>query len=213
MYRIFTVILLGIFSIMSVSGCGGTFSKIFAKQELSENYARMAGATATAPEMIDGDLKTFGKTAFSEGSRNYYGSTAPSEAIITLPEKKLIRKIVIYSDNLKTFDILADKGNGNWTIIKEVKSVTKSPLEVKVGALFKTDKIKIRVNSTTNDAAVRRKEGVRLGNRRLRGARGAPANIYEIELYGYATEKEAKAKEVEKKKQTEESELDRLLNK
>jgi len=209
MYRFFTVILMSIF-IISLSGCGGILGKIFAKQELSENYAQLEGTTATAPEMIDGDLKTSAQSVFSEGSEHYYGGTAPSEAIVTLPEKKLIRKVIIHSDNMKTLDILADKGDGDWEILKEVKSVNTSPIEAKVGALFKTDRIMIRVHSTTDDASRRRREGVRWGGGR-RSARGAPANIQEIELYGYATKEEIEARKEEEEKQAEDSELDILL--
>lgn len=212
MYRIFTAILLGLFSVMSLSGCGGILGKIVAKQEWSENYAQLPGATATTPEMIDDDLKTFGKSVFPEGSKNYYGGTAPSEAVVALPEEKLIRKVIIYSDNLKTLDIMADKGGEDWAILKEVKSATVSPFEVKVGALFKTDKIMLRIHSTTDDAAARRKEGVRgWGGRRLQSARGALANIHEIQLYGYATKEEIQAKEEIDKKETQKDELDLLL--
>lgn len=211
MYRIFTAILLGIFSIMYLSGCGRVLSTIFAKQELSENYAQLPGTTATSPEMIDGDLNTLAQTVFSEASEYYYGGTAPSEAIVTLPEKKLIRKIIVYSNNLKTLDILADKGDGDWEILKEVKSVNTNPLEVKVGAIFKTDRIMLRVHSTTDDAIQRRRRGVRWGGRHVRSARGAPANIHEIELYGYATKEEMKAQEEKEEKEEKEAELDLLL--
>lgn len=211
MYRIFTVIFTCLFFIMTLSGCGGVLSTIFAEQEWSENYSQLPGATATAPEMIDGDLKTLGKTVFSEGSENYYGGTAPSKAIVTLPEKELIRKIVIYSDNFKTLDIFADKGEGDWEVLKEIKSVNVNPLEVRVSPMFKTNKMMARIHSTTDDASKRREEGVRWGGRELRSAQGAPANIYEFELYGYATKKEMKAKKEKEKKEAQESELDLLL--
>lgn len=212
MYRVLVAIFAFIFSIVIFAGCSGVLSKIFAKQELSKNYAQLPDTTATSPEMIDGDLKTFGQSAFSAGTEYYYGGTAPSEAIVTLPEEKLIRKVVIYSNNLKTLDILADKGDGDWEILKEIKSFNVSPLEVSVSPMFKTDRIMLRVHSTTDDAVERRRQSARwIGGRRIRGAQGAPANIHEIELYGYATKEEMKAKEEKNKKEDIESELDRLL--
>lgn len=206
MYRILTVLLISAMFV-PFSGCG-IFSSVVGEGGWSEDYALMDGVTATAPEMIDGDLKTSAKTSFPEGaSASMYGSSPPSEAIITLPEKKSIYRIVIYSPNLKTFDILSDKGNNNWETIKEVKSVQQSPVDVRVSTT--TDKIRIRVKTTTDDAELGRRDRARSWGGRRIGRQRAPAIIEEIELYGYATA--SKAGSAQATKEAEEKELDKLL--
>jgi len=183
------------------------------KEEWSENYALMDGATATAPEMIDGNLKTSGKTAFPSGSDQAYGMSAVSEALVTLPEKQSIYKVVIHSPNLKTFDLMADKGDDNWHKVKEVKSVQSSPIELRISAAI-TDKIKIRVRSTSDDAEVRRERRARGGwGGGNRGNRRAPAQIDEIELYGYASSGQIASTAQSEEKTSEEDELDQLLTK
>ena len=81
---------------------------LLSEQEWSENYTQLEGTRATSPQMIDGDLNTVGATQVLSGQYTYQGRR--SEVIITLPEKKTIRKIVIHSDNIKKFNLYADKG-------------------------------------------------------------------------------------------------------
>ena len=59
----------------------------------------------------------------------------------------------------------------------------RNPIDLSVNAPFPTDKIRVRVLGTTDDAALRR--GQRRRNFWASGNRRAPAKIYEIELYGY----------------------------
>ncbi len=188
------------------SGCG-SLGSVIGTGGWSENYALMDGVTATAPEMIDGDINTSAPTAFPEGgTASTYGTSPPSEAIVTLPQKMSISRIVINAPTLKTFDILSDKGDGDWETIKEIKAVQQHPIEVRVST--RTDKIRIRVKATTNDAAVGRRERARSWGGRSTGRSRAPADIKEIELYGYATGAVSAAAET---KQAEEDELDNLL--
>lgn len=191
---------------ISFSGCG-SLGSVIGTGDWSENYALMDGVTATAPEMIDGDVNTSAKTAFPEGaSATMYGTSPPSEAIVTLPKKMSITRIVINAPTLKTFDILSDKGGNNWETIKEIKAVQQHPIEVRVST--RTDKIRIRVKATTKDAEVGRRERARSWGGRRGGRSRAPADINEIELYGYATGAVSAAAET---KQAEEDELDNLL--
>ncbi len=188
---------------LSLFGCG-----IVAKQEWSENYALMDGVSATHSRMIDGNIRTFGETAFREGSQDSYGPAPSSQAVVMFPERKMIRRVVIHSDNLKKFTVYADKGTEDWEIIKEVNNVKSSPIDLFVNATFPTDKIRIRVLGTTDDAALRR--GQRRQNFWASSNRRAPAKIYEIELYGYqaATVAGADAEDTEDQR---EAELDQLL--
>jgi len=201
MYRILTTLSMLII-ITSLLGCG-LFTSVVGKEEWSKNYSLADGVTATAPEMIDGNLKTSGKTASPAGTDQSRGTPAVSEAIVTLPERKSIYKVIIYSSNLRTFDLMADKGDNNWERIKEVKSVQGSPIELRVSTL--TNKIKVRVKSTTDDAKVGREQRSRAGGGR-RGRRRAPGDISEIEIYGYASSEQAAST-------SEEAELDKLLSK
>ena len=93
---------------LSLIGCGILKTAIGTNQSWSRNYARLQGTTATAPEMIDGDYRTTGKTTFPEGASAAMGISAFSEAVIQLPEKKSIHRIVIHSDKLQQFDIMVN---------------------------------------------------------------------------------------------------------
>ena len=204
--RINVILLFLSFSV--IVGCAALFSK----QEWSENYTQLEGVRATNPAMIDGNVRTSGETVFPESV--YVAASPPSEAIITLPEKRLIRRVVVYSDNLKTFDIFADKGGiglqqTDWQLVKEVKSISKSPISLLLPLNFKTDQIRIRVLNTTDDASVRRQQRARSGGRFFStGNRRAVGKIYEIELYGYKSTEEAEA---QAETEEHEDELDQLL--
>ena len=199
---------LGLLSICSyflfMLGCA-----IVAKQEWSENYASIEGVRATNARMIDGNIRTFGETAFREGSQDTFGPAPTSQAVVMLPERKVIRRIVIHSDNLKKFTVFAAKGSEDWQVIKEVNNVASSPIDLSVNAPFPTDKIRLRVLGTTDDAALRR--GQRRRNFWASSNRRAPAKIYEIELYGYQSAVAARAEEAEGSEDPQESELDLLL--
>lgn len=190
---------------LSLFGCA-----LVAKQEWSENYTSITGVRATNAKMIDGNIRTFGETAFREGSeQDTFGPAPTSQAIVMLPERKVIRRVVIHSDNLKKFTVYAAKGSEDWEIIKEVNNVTSNPIDLSVNAPFPTDKIRIRVLGTTDDASLRR--GQRRRNFWASGNRRAPAKIYEIELYGYQSATAAHAEDVVESKDQSEAELDQLL--
>ena len=183
---------------------------IVAKQEWSENYASIEGVRATNARMIDGNIRTFGETAFREGAeQDTFGPAPTSQAIVMLPERKVIRRVVIHSDNLKKFTVYADKGSEDWEIIKEVNNVTSNPMDLSVNAPFPTDKIRVRVLGTTDDASLRR--GQRRRNFWASGNRRAPAKIYEIELYGYQSATAADAEEPMGSQDQSEVGLDQLL--
>jgi hypothetical protein len=187
-----------------VLGCG-----IVAKQEWSENYTSITGVRATNARMIDGNIRTFGETAFREGSQDNFGPAPTSQAVVMLPERKVIRRVVIHSDNLKKFTVYADKGSEDWHVVKEVNNVKSNPIDLSVNAPFLTDKIRIRVLGTTDDASLRR--GQRRQNFWASGNRRAPAKIYEIELYGYQSVTAADTEEPMGSEDQSEAELDQLL--
>jgi hypothetical protein len=203
MYRILIALPIAAM-IVSFWGCG-MFGAVVGTEEWSENYALMDGATATAPEMIDGDLKTSGQTSFPEELSSFMRSSPASEAIVTLPEKMSIYRVVINSPNLKIFDIFSDKGDDNWELIKENQKAKTNPVEVRIST--NTDKIRIRVRTTTDDAGLNRASG--RGGWGNRTRQRAPATINEIELYGFASSETGAS--AGGTKSAEEEELDQLL--
>ena len=139
---------------------------------------------ANDPAFIDGDLNTIGKSRFPEEGVESLQFPL-SEALITLPERKSIHRIVIHSPNLQVFDIMARDDSGGWEKVKEVKSNKKEVIDLRVSTI--TDGIRVRVRRTSDDAAERRKNVMRGGGMLwIRGNIRANADISEIELYGYA---------------------------
>jgi hypothetical protein len=108
---------------------------------------------------------------------------------------------------LKVFDVLSDKGDNDWEIIKENQKVMKNPIDVRVSTI--TDKIRIRVKMTSSDADAGRQSRSRNWGGRQSGRQRVPATINEIELYGFISGKTS-APSAETKA-AEEEELDKLL--
>ena len=188
---------------LGLISCGILKTAIGTNQSWSRNYARLQGTTATAPEMIDGDYRTTGKTTFPEGASAAMGISAFSEAVIQLPEKKSIHRIVIHSDKLQQFDIMVNNDRGYITL-KEVKSVTANPIDLRVSTT--TDNIKVRVRKSSDDIAATRRS---TGGRR-RGLRRVAATIQEIELYGFSDKSEAEP--IKEAEPVEKDEMDRFFS-
>lgn len=224
-------------SLIFVVGCNVLLPEngisFFAEQEWSDNYALLDGTMSTNPEMIDGDLKTFGETRSSTGPGRLYGSSNATEVIVTLPEKKHIRKFVIHSDNIKKFAIYADRGGTlhsetDWQLVEEVKMVKSYPVVVNYTDILPTSRFRIVVLDTTDDAAMSRRaradfmkeadEFNRNPENRGRSFEGRnrnfrvryPARISEIELYGLKSAKETANIKSDQKPESE-TELDQIL--
>lgn len=148
-----------------VAGC----SALFSEQEWSHNYALLDGTRANSPEVIDGNMETVGQAQVPKG-------IGAPEVVIALPTKKIIRKIVIHSDNIKKFNLYIDKGgsvlsNSDWQLITEVQSAKKGMITIPVLYSFPTDKIRLVVLKTTDDAALTRQQGAsRLSSVRRSGS-------------------------------------------
>jgi hypothetical protein len=151
-------------------GCA-TFNKLFAPQQMSENYAIMPGVECDAPEATDGDMNTI--------SNN-------TRIVISLPEKKSIRRIVIYNTNISNFILYEYQGNaGDWKIINNFKGNTQSKIVVNTQVI--TDKIRIFVSDTSGARFVgpgveRDKNGFL---QKVDAQLDAKPEIQEIELYGF----------------------------
>jgi hypothetical protein len=173
--------------IIAMSSCGNLSSQnLFKEQVWSENYAKADGVKSTSPEIIDGDMNTVGKILFPEGiyGKPVVGAFPNAEAIITLPEKKNISKIVIRSDNLPDFKVLASVGivggKEDWRLIKEF---TNSKLkEIIIRTSVQTDKILIRARGI---APISSTESTRVMGGVVTSRKVMEPEIREIELYGF----------------------------
>lgn len=200
--------------VTSIIGCNSLLKTLVKEQQWSENYALAEGVEANDPAFIDGDLRTIGESQFPE--RNPRGGLVtgsdfpPSEAVVILPEKKNIYKIVIHTTNMQVFDVLARKQIGGWETIKTVKGNKEEVVNLRLTRVAITDGIKIRVNRTSDDASQRRKNVRRFeGWILIDGNIRSSGKIKEIELYGYVDEQT----EAQPPAQVDSSEeIDLLLN-
>lgn len=183
--------------------CCGFWSGCSLGQEWSENYALLPGVTASDPAFIDDNLETIGQSQRKKGSGSAGTDLGiPSEAIIHLPEKKSIYRIVIHSKNLEEFEVHAFNSRGEWDKIHDRRSNKDLIIDIRLNRVVITSGIKVVVRRTTEDAARKRENvqirrenmqtpdgGIRRGRYRIyiTGPTTALANIAEIELYGYAT--------------------------
>ena len=191
--HLYTLLLLGLMCLCS--GC-------VLGQQWSENYALQPGVTASDPTFIDGKPETIGQSQRKKSSGSALTDlNIPSEAIIHLPEKRSIYRIVIHSTNLEEFEVQAFDSLGEWQKIYDRRTNKDRVIDIRLSKVVTTTGIKLLVRRTTDDAA-RRRENLKLkrenvetsdGNRRrgrylyhLTGPTTALAKISEIELYGYA---------------------------
>lgn len=174
-----------IFIAFVMVGCGSVGKSIVAKQEWSENYAAAEGVEATSPLMIDGSLSTVGEM---ETPMDAEGATALTEAVVKLPEKKSIRRIVLHTPNIKDLTVYAAGENeGDWKLLEEIKNNDEKKIVMNVSAV--TDKVKVIVRRTSDDTVT---PGARGRRRQVRHASG---KINEIEIYGLVEEGSIEAAE------------------
>jgi len=160
------------------------FQAVFQEQKWSENYVLADGVICTSPEMIDGDINTVGKAHFPDrvGGRTVYGAFPNAEVDITLPEKKSIHKIVIYSNKLESFRVMASIGTGeNWKEIANLDNNTEKMIVIKASVV--TDKIKIRARPISGNSSIAARDVGLAGRVRQM----LEPEIQEIELYGFAS--------------------------
>lgn len=145
--------------IVIMTGC----SALLSQQDWSENYAQLDGTHSTHAQMIDGDLSTVGKTKATLPEARVSDSKSLPEVVITLPAKKIIRKVVIHSDNISKFNLYAEKGDSpssgtNWQLIGEKQSVKSGKIVIPIFQSFPTDSLRLVVLGTTDDALFSRDE-------------------------------------------------------
>ena len=155
-----------ILAVCLLAGC----STLFAPQEFSENYALADGVRCDAPSVVDGDLETT-----SERSR----------IVISLPEAKPIRRVIIHSPNISNFILYESIGEKDeWRLIKRVKGNKLG--KIVVNTQVTTDKIRLIVSDTRGSRFVDPGTITDETGRRNRFTRKVDTRpiIQEIELYG-----------------------------
>lgn len=182
------LVIIPISLIATMNSCSVLSSKqLLKEQQWSENYALADGVKSTSPEMIDGDMNTSGKMLFPEsvyGGRAIVGAFPNAEVTITLPEKKSISKIVIYSDDLEDFNVYASvgttAGKEDWKLLKEFTKNKDKEIVIRTSVL--TDKILIRAKGKM---PLESTESVRVLGGVVRQRKVLEPEIKEIELYGF----------------------------
>ena len=196
---IFTFLLT--YLIIGLVGCSSKFPSMLS-ESWSENYALAAnGAQASMPEINDGDMETIAST--KPPDRSY---------TIIFPEEKKISRVVIYNQNILSYQILYwDKKVGEWKlgylmdyasgkkqVYSDLNKLEIPQLDNRVN--FTTDKIKLLVTKANSDGfAITRTpskddkiinhkiEYIGSGRDRMR------VDIYQIYVYGYARIREIEA--------------------
>ncbi len=158
-------------------------AQLIGPQELSENYALMAGVESNRPAFIDGDHNSAADTVFPPSSGSL--RSPASEAYITLPVAKTINRIKIYSKDLLGVDLYVEDPTQGWKLNGRYDGLKGPVVDLKLKGIVYTSGVKLRIRRTANDAsAYRENTEARGGRRYMSGRTRAPAKIYEIELYG-----------------------------
>ncbi|RKY01681.1 hypothetical protein DRP77_09255 [Candidatus Poribacteria bacterium] len=185
-------------ALAAVQGC--YWKSILLGPNWSENYALQSmGAVASDPHINDGRYDTYGVAEPSEKGRTF---------LITLPQPREIRRIVIYNYNLYKFDVRYwDLKRGVWrnaVVVRRRWSTSSRGAQERFdfrNVRFTTDKILIVVHRTVDDEVVdklRLSPGDKVvGTRFTNIFGGVPVQVYrvllekpavlrEVELYGLA---------------------------
>lgn len=182
------------------SGCGSKISSLLS-ESWSENYAlAVHDAKVSHPELNDGDMKTWGITRPPD--RTY---------TITLPERKVIRRIVIYSGNVVTYKLSCwDAEAGKWELVGTIGSTDRRQRVYSDKYLlniprfdhrmdFETDRIKLSVDRAKSDGIVMTRTPAkddRILNHRIEYS-GTGRHRKRIDIYSVYTLGQAAIREIE----------------
>lgn len=137
-------------------------------------------ARCSVAAMMDGNLDTIGKTVFI--SDRIPGKMPYSVVDIFFNRRRLISKLIIYSDKLRDFEIMAGTNNNQWKSVKEIHGNTKRMIEVHLlQVLTVTDRIRICVYSTRGGTHLVKSKVD--GSWIMRKYQWKPAEIREIFVY------------------------------
>lgn len=120
-----------------ISGCQSKALQMIIEPQEWENLSTAEGVTCTAPEMIDGDLKTVGYA--KDGWIH-----------LRLPTRKTIHKIVLKGTNITDATVFKKiEGDQRWPAIMQIKNNRSNVIQLRRS--FVTQAIRIYVSGTTED--------------------------------------------------------------
>ena len=165
-------------AVLFFSGCQSKVLQMLIEPQELYNYAVTEGVTCTAPEMIDGDVKTRG---YADGRWIH----------LNLPKKKAIHRITINGTNIINAMIYEKlEGEGRWRAILQIQNNESPVIKTRFSGIV-TDAIRIYISGTTDDEK---------GPNRYDPRRGAVvpqiklgrAFIHEFEVYGFVSKEKKK---------------------
>lgn len=126
-----------IFICLIISGCQSKALQMIIEPQEWENLSIAKGVTCTAPEMIDGDLRTVGYA--KDGWIH-----------LRLPTRKTIHKIVLKGTNITDATVFKKiEGDQRWPAIMQIRNNRSNVIQLRRS--FVTQAIRIYVSGTTED--------------------------------------------------------------
>ena len=164
-------------AIVLLSGCQSkVLQMVFEPQEFY-NYAVTEGVTCTAPEMIDGDVKTRG---YADGRWIH----------LNLPTQKAIHRITINGTNIINAMVYEKlEGEGRWRAIMQIQNNESPVVKMQVSGVV-TDAIRIYISGTTDDEKKASQYDPRRGAIVPQIKLGR-AFIHELEVYGLVSKEKS----------------------
>ena len=160
-------------AIALLSGCQSKALQMLIEPQELYNYAVTEGVTCTAPEMIDGDIKTKG---YADGRWIY----------LNLPTQKAIHRITINGTNIINAMIYEKlEGKGRWRAIMQIQNNDSPVIKMRFSAVV-TDTIRIYISGTTDDEKAPNRFDPRRGTIVPQIKLGR-AFIHELEIYGFVS--------------------------
>ena len=160
-------------AIVLLSGCQSKVLQTLIEPQELYNYAVTEGVTCTAPEMIDGDVKTRG---YADGRWIH----------LNLPTQKAIHRITLNGTNIINAMIYEKlEGEGRWRAILQIQN-NKSPVIKTRFSGVVTEAIRIYISGTTDDEKKASQYDPRRGAIVPQIKLGRPF-IHELEVYGFVS--------------------------
>ena len=159
------------------SGCQSKVLQMLIEPQEFYNYAVTDGVTCTAPEMIDGDVKTKG---YAKGRWIH----------LNLPNRKAIHRITLRGTNI-TRAMIYEKleGEGRWHAIQQIEYNESPVIDRRVSGVV-TDAIRIYISGTADDEKKASQYDPRRGTIVPQIKLGRPY-VHEIEVYGFVSKEKS----------------------
>ena len=158
-------------------GCQSKVLQMLIEPQEFYNYAVTEGVTCTAPEMIDGDVKTRG---YADGRWIH----------LNLPTQKAIHRITINGTNIINAMVYEKlEGEGRWRAIMQIQNNESPVVKMQVSGVV-TDAIRIYISGTTDDEKKASQYDPRRGAIVPQIKLGR-AFIHELEVYGLVSKEKS----------------------